>query len=264
MGNLLLSTPAYLLPNQPAMTPTPFLPGDVSAVVGDEGPGVMVLSRNLAVGTGANQGRCLTAVGQGALTNDFAAPRAKRTASTAELRLHRCLLEAKCPHRRSVPDRANNAPGVLVNGYAHSLEISNNKIFTNSGTFAGGISWVTRERQRLLGRRRAERPRRDPPQPGHPERLNETGGGGGVVLGTGSTSYSVTNNFIAANLSAGNGGGISHVGLSQLGGSTNTVVFNESFMQGVGTNGGGLFVGGSPAAAGATTPGSGTWTSPTT
>ena len=56
-----------------------------------------------------------------------------------------------------------------------------------------------------------------------------------MVLGTGSTSYSVTNNFIAANLSAGNGGGISHVGLSELGViDANTVVFNESFMQGIG------------------------------
>ena len=46
---------------------------------------------------------------------------------------------------------------------------------------------------------------------------NETGGGGGIVLGTGSTNYSVTNNFIAANFTAGNGGGIAHIGLSELG-----------------------------------------------
>ena len=237
MGNLLLSTPAYLLPNQPAMTPAPFQPGDVSAVVGDEGPGVMVLSQNLAIGTGANQGRCLTALGQGAITNDFAAPRN----------------QAYCLHNENYGSAAaywkpnaridgfsligaSNAPGVLVNGYAHSLEISNNKIYTNSGTYAGGIQ---------LGHPGAAAPFSDEnAQNDHvaihnnhvaQNASNETGGGGGVVLGTGSTNYSVTNNFIAANLSAGNGGGISHIGLSQLGViDANTVVFNESFMQGIG------------------------------
>ena len=86
----------------------------------------------------------------------------------------------------------------------------------------------------------------------------ETGGGGGVVLGTGSNNYRVKNNFIAANLTAGNGGGIAHIGLSQVGViDGNTVIFNESFLQAAGTNGGGIFIGGTPAAAGAVTPGSG-------
>ena len=58
VGNLLLASPAadagsYLLPNQPAMTPAPFQSGDVAAVVGDEGPGVMVLGKNeLSAGVG--------------------------------------------------------------------------------------------------------------------------------------------------------------------------------------------------------------------
>ena len=78
---------------------------------------------------------------------------------------------------------------------------------------------------------------------------DETGGGGGIVLGTGSTNYSVTNNFIAANFSAGNGGGIAHIGLSDGGViDGNTMVFNESFIQATGTNGGGIFIGGTPAA----------------
>jgi len=34
---------------------------------------------------------------------------------------------------------ASNAPGVLVNGFAHYMEVSNNKVYTNSGTYAGGI-----------------------------------------------------------------------------------------------------------------------------
>ena len=74
----------------------------------------------------------------------------------------------------------------------------------------------------------------------------------------GSTGYVVKNNFIAANLTAGNGGGIAHIGLSQVGViDGNTVVFNESFVQATGTNGGGIFIGGTPPAAGASTLGSG-------
>jgi hypothetical protein len=83
-------------------------------------------------------------------------------------------------------------------------------------------------------------------------------GGGGVVLGTGSDGYQVTDNFIAGNLAAGQGGGIAHIGLSKFGViDRNTVVFNESFSQGVGVSGGGVFVGGRPAIAGTLTPGSG-------
>ena len=68
----------------------------------------------------------------------------------------------------------------------------------------------------------------------------------------------VKNNFVAANLTAGNGGGIAHIGRSHVGViDGNTVVFNESFVQATGTNGGGIFIGGTPAVAGASTPGSG-------
>ena len=78
------------------------------------------------------------------------------------------------------------------------------------------------------------------------------------MLGTGSTGYKVKNNFIAANLTAGNGGGIAHIGLSPGGViDGNTVIFNESFVQATGTNGGGIFIGGTPPAAGASTLGSG-------
>ncbi len=87
---------------------------------------------------------------------------------------------------------------MLVNGYAHYLEISNNKIYTNSGTYAGGIQ---------VGHAGAAAPFTD--ENAHNDHVaihnnmvtqnasNETGGGGGIVLGTGSDNYSVTNNFIA-------------------------------------------------------------------
>ena len=262
MGNLLLSTPSYALPNQPAMTAAPFFTGDVAAVVGDEGPGVMVLSKNEPITPVL--GYCLsTSVLQPA--SNFATP----------------ANEAYCLHNENYPAGlltggaewrpnaridgfsligASSAPGVLVNGYARYLEISNNKIYTNSGTYAGGIH---------VGHAGAAPPFAN--QDAHNDYVTihnnmitqnagtETAGGGGVVLGTGSTGYAVRNNFIAANFTAGNGGGIAHIGLSP-GGTIdgNTVIFNETFLQAAGTNGGGIFIGGTPAVAGALTEGSGT------
>jgi hypothetical protein len=262
VGNLLLNTsaPSYLLPNQPAMTAAPFQNGDVAAVVGDEGPGVLVLSRNFDTGSGQNQGRCLS--GAGNITNDFATPAG----------------QAYCLHNENYPSTpsaaywrpnaridgfsligASNAPGVLVNGYAHWLEVSNNKIYTNSGTYAGGVQ---------IGHAGAAPPFSDENAQNDNVSIhnnmvaanaaNETGGGGGIVLGTGSNNYTVKGNFVAANLAAGNGGGIAHIGRSEVGViDGNTVIFNESFTQAIGTNGGGIFVGSTPAAAGAPVLGTG-------
>ena len=362
MGNLLLSSPpagavnsnSYLLPNQPAMTPAPFFTGDVAAVVGDEGPGVMVMSKNQAItpitgwclntsllqptnnfATPLNEAYCLhnenytgapilaiANVNRGILgsggggtgllgrrlitvtttaahgfatgnsvvisgisaglssllyngtktitvptgsTNTFTYTVANAAAPITSFALATAQLQTPPASAVWRPNAridgfsligASNAPGVLVNGYAHYLEISNNKIFTNSGTYAGGIQ---------LGHPGAAAPFNDENANNDHVAIhnnlvaqnagNETGGGGGIVLGTGSANYSVTSNFIAGNFTAGNGGGIAHIGRSELGViDANTVVFNESFVQATGTNGGGIFVGGTP---GATTPGSG-------
>ena len=86
-------------------------------------------------------------------------------------------------------------------------------------------------------------------------------GGGGIVLGAGSTNYTVANNFVAGNFALGHGAGVKHFGLSPNGLiNSNTIVFNETFAQSQTTNGGGVFVGGTPGIAGALTPGSGTVT----
>ena len=342
MGGLLASTPDYLLPNQPALTPAPYQPGDLAAVVGDEGPGVMVLSRNQPItplfgyclstagvlqpatnfATPANEAYCLQN------ENYVAAPVLTITAMTVTngILFRTVTVTTSQPHGMSlgnavtisgvtpnaydgtklvtaVPSAtqfryqvpvgtanptfssataqpvvsqspvwkpnaridgfsligASNAPGVLVNGYAHYLEISNNKVYTNSGTYAGGIQ---------VGHAGAAAPFSD--EDAHNDNVsihnnlvaqnaaNETGGGGGIVLGTGSTNYTVRDNYVVANLTSGNGGGIAHIGRSEVGViDANTVVFNESFVQATGTNGGGIFVGGTPAAAGAPTAGSG-------
>ncbi|MBI5443571.1 MAG: hypothetical protein HY900_20475 [Deltaproteobacteria bacterium] len=143
---------------------------------------------------------------------------------------------------------ADHAGGIVVNGYAHRLEIANNRIVGNNGVFGGGIRVGHADLT-------VETPELDY-QSGFNDNLNihhnqviENSGlngvGGGVSLYTGCDGYQVTSNFLCGNFSAGGGGGIGHEGLSPNGViAYNTVVFNESFNQGITVNGGGILVGG--------------------
>jgi hypothetical protein len=158
---------------------------------------------------------------------------------------------------------ADHAGGIVVNGYAHYLEIGNNRVVNNNGVYGGGI--------RL----------------GHPELTAETNqgieyqsafndnirihhnhvtqnsclnvAGGGITLSTGSDLYQVTENYVCGNITLGQGGGISHIGLSDGGLiGNNKILFNESFNQGIAVSGGGLFIGGgAPLAVGELSPGTG-------
>lgn len=153
--------------------------------------------------------------------------------------------------------------GIVLNGYARHVEVSNNRIVNNQGTYGGGV------------------------RSGHPtlvaevadgleyqDSFNENlrvhnnlitqnsslnGAGGAVSLYTGSDFYQVTDNFICGNFTQGNGGGIGHLGLSDQGTiSNNTIVFNQSFNQGVTVSGGGVFIAGNaPLALGGLSPGAG-------
>jgi len=157
---------------------------------------------------------------------------------------------------------ADTAGAIFVNGYAHYLEISNNRIAYNSGYYGGGIRighpningvYVNGQNDNISI---------------HNNHINQNGTeadalqgavGGGVSLYTGSVSYNVTQNFVCGNFTVSNGGGIGHSGLSGGGRIVrNTIVFNESFNQGMTVNGGGIFIGGGDPLGGATlSPGSG-------
>jgi hypothetical protein len=157
---------------------------------------------------------------------------------------------------------ADTGGGIIVNGYAKYLEISNNRIANNSGFYGGGI------------------------RVGHPELVFEMpdggvaytdaendfisihnnqvlfngglgGAGGGISMCTGSDSYSITRNWVCGNFSLSDGGGIGHLGFSgQAEGQNNDppglrpliednlIAFNESFFQGQTVSGGGIFIGG--------------------
>ncbi len=163
---------------------------------------------------------------------------------------------------------ADTGGGIIVNGYGHYVEVSNNRVSNNSGNYSGGI------------------------RVGHPLLLNATqtdyedgnndyvlihnnqvnqngaldGAGAGISMGAGSDSYQVTDNWVCGNFSTGDGGGIGHIGLSLRASNGapiptiegNTIIFNEIFNQGLNVSGGGLFVGGAaPLAAGGLSPGAG-------
>ena len=99
--------------------------------------------------------------------------------------------------------------GIIVNGYAHGLEISNNRLFNNSGVYGGGI----RVGHSLFD------------EDGINTSLNIhnnyvglngsfVGAGAGISLYWGSDEYTVANNYVCGNYSTGDGAGIGHQGRS--------------------------------------------------
>jgi len=154
-----------------------------------------------------------------------------------------------------------NGGGIVVNGYGDYLDISNNRITLNSGTYGGGI----RVGHPLLVDTAGTGDYTDSNNDFITINNNQVffnGGlailGGGITMATGSDNYQITENLICGNLSQGNGGGIGHSGLSTNALiADNTIIFNESFFQGNTVYGGGIFISGAPAVAGGLTTGAG-------
>ncbi len=136
--------------------------------------------------------------------------------------------------------------GIFVNGYAHNLVISNNKITQNGGNYHGGI------------------------RVGHPDlvltgdgpfayntnvnihhntitrngAIGQEGKGGGISMCAGADGYKITQNFICGNYTSGDGAGIGHAGLSDgvlIEG--NLIAFNQSLNPSFTQSGGGIYVG---------------------
>ena len=156
--------------------------------------------------------------------------------------------------------------GIYVNGWAHNLEISNNRVYGNAGAYNGGVRVgvpylelvalpATTTGGRISGFGYDDNVRihhNAITKNGTVEAPAGNGGaGGGVSICTGTDGYSVDHNYICGNYSASDGGGIGHLGFSQGGTiAFNQILFNQSFQQTGQTNGGGIFVGGEPAVAG--------------
>jgi hypothetical protein len=166
--------------------------------------------------------------------------------------------------------------GIYVNGWAHGLEISNNRVYGNAGPFAGGvrIGQPYLEGQAIGGENFSGL--------GYDENIlvhnnaitnNGTvegnaaagataaaagGAGGGLSICAGSDGYKVTGNWVCGNYSSSDGGGIGHIGLSNNGLiQGNKILFNESYNQSGPQFGGGLVIEGEGASATALSLGTG-------
>jgi hypothetical protein len=157
---------------------------------------------------------------------------------------------------------ADTGGGIIVNGYAADLQISNNRVINNSGFYGGGV----RVGHPFLVTNGAGCPDGGP-DPCYPDAMNDNvvirhnyigqnggvqGAGGGVSLCTGSDGYQLTDNYICGNFNMQQGGGVAHFGLSDGGLiARNAIVFNDSFNQGPNSSpaGGGVLIAGQPALA---------------
>jgi hypothetical protein len=180
--------------------------------------------------------------------------------------------------------------GIYVNGWAHNLEIANNRVYGNAGAFNGGIrvgvpylETTLYPGQTLdpitgavlgkptlvagaiagLGYDNNVRIHHNAiTKNGTIEGPGGNGGaGGGVSICTGSDGYSVDHNWVCGNFGSSDGGGIGHIGYSQGGSiSYNSVLFNQSFQQTNSTHGGGIVASGEPPIVGTLSLGTGNLT----
>ena len=168
--------------------------------------------------------------------------------------------------------------GVFIHGWAHYLEVANTRISGNHGTLAGAINLGNGETPDAFindgvecGVTPAVMP--CPPIPNgtalnaaipfqfdthvrihHNQLYNNASigdalfsgtpaGAGGITVSSGGDDYLIDHNWIAGNLSTGDGGGVQHLGLSFRGKiSNNYVLYNQSTNPTLPTNGGGVVV----------------------
>jgi hypothetical protein len=167
--------------------------------------------------------------------------------------------------------------GIYVNGWAHGLEIANNRVFGNAGSFNGGVRVGVPYLEGLTARAAAGDGtvfRYDvgvhihhneitnngtvEANPGTVNAANSTGAGGGLSICTGTDNYVVNYNFICGNYSSGDGGGIGQTGVSNNGLiAQNTIIFNQSYQQTAQVNGGGIVIEGELGAVGGLSLGTG-------
>jgi hypothetical protein len=180
----------------------------------------------------------------------------------------------------SITNSSQGGGAVFVHGWNHNLEIANSRIYANHGTLTGGINLGNGETPPLYTNDGticgatvpAPRPLCPPipagtlPNGPIPFAINtkmrvhnnaiydnasigdalfsgSPSGAGAVTVSAGADDYRLDHNWIAGNLSTGDGGGVAHSGLSYRGRiDHNWIVFNQSTNPTLPTNGGGLAI----------------------
>ena len=221
----------------------------------EEGAGITVLAKNLPAGQCNLNGGAQSTIGRRVRESNFLC---------APSRIDGVSVTG-----------GDSGGGIYVNGWAHNLEIANNRVYGNAGALNGGVrigvpyleipGYVGQSENaegNLAGRPTLDHG--DIAGFGYDQGVRihhnaitkngvvegttgQGGAGGGVSICTGSDGYSVDHNWICGNYTQADGGGIGHLGFSQNGSiAYNQILFNQSFQQTVSTHGGGIFVGGEP------------------
>jgi hypothetical protein len=172
-------------------------------------------------------------------------------------------------------DSSQGGGGLFIHGWAHNLEVANNRINNNQGTLGGGITlgqgehppaYIASGAIELPG---SCEPTGDPQlqQPYcfnvnvnlHNNNVSQNSsegdelfsstpsGAGGIAIGSGADYYKLSYNWVCGNFSTGDGGGISQLGFVKNADiEHNTIIFNQSTNPTIPTNGGGLMIGSGP------------------
>jgi hypothetical protein len=171
----------------------------------------------------------------------------------------------------SVINSSQGGGGIYVHGWAHNLEIANNRVHNNEGTAAGGITIGQGEHPDgylvggIIG------------VPGSCQNSNTTNvqlpycfdvnvnvhhnavylnssegdelfsatpsGAGGVAFCSGSDNYQFNFNWVCGNLTTGDGAGVSHLGFAYNGSiRNNAILFNQATNPTTPSNGGGVLI----------------------
>jgi hypothetical protein len=178
----------------------------------------------------------------------------------------------------SVVNSSQGGGGIFAHGWAHHLQIANNRVYNNAGTLTGGISVGQGEfpSPYVMGGTANAAPGSCSDGTGfvtnqhlpyclqlevnvHNNYITNNSslgdelfsatlsGGGGVTFCTGNDYYKFNYNWVCGNLSAGEGGGLVHLGEIQNGDiEHNSIVFNQSDNPTIPTNGGGIQIMGTP------------------
>ena len=176
----------------------------------------------------------------------------------------------------SVTDSSQGGGGIFVHGWAHNLQIANNRVFNNAGTLSGGISVGQGEFPPgiVAGTTLLDAPpscQDSPVANTHLPSCLDTNvnvhnnyitgnsslgdelfsgtlaGGGGASFCTGSDFYKFQYNWVCGNISSGEGGALVHMGFIYNGDiEHNSILFNQASNPTIPTNGGGIQIQGTP------------------
>jgi hypothetical protein len=241
-----------------------------------EGAGITVLSKGVLVPEGSNpwtDGATIAAFPAG--SRHLTAADCSTGTSGANLYPSSFYCNPSSIDGLSITNSSQGGGGIFVHGWAHNLQIANNRIYNNQGTLAGGISIGQGEHPDAPlagGGGVTTLPGSCISEVGFPantqlphcfdrfvnvhnnavtsnasegdELFSATpSGAGGVAFCTGTDNYKFNHNWVCGNLTTGDGAGVTQVGFVWNGDiEHNAILFNQATNPTTPSNGGGLMI----------------------